>query len=47
MKKGIAVNSLAVMIILLITLLVMLYIVFFAKSEGSNLIENFFGFLGS
>ncbi len=47
MKKGIAVNSLAVMILLLIVLLVMLVIVFSAKTEGSNLIKNFFGVLGS
>ena len=47
MKKGIAINSLAIMILMLITLMILIYVIFAAKSEGGSLIDNFFGFLAS
>jgi hypothetical protein len=47
MKKGIAINTLGIMIILLVVMLMLIYIMIQIKGDGSNIISDFFGFLAS
>jgi hypothetical protein len=46
-KKGLAINTLAIMIILLITMLVVITIMMATGKEGSNAVSAFFGALFS